>query len=58
MSYLKTFRVEATERLTLYREATDEKKARKEILDWLAEKLLESYRNGQEMPKGKQERKQ
>ena len=57
MSYLKIFSAEAKERLTLYREATDEEKAEKDILDWLAEKLLESYRNGQEMPKGKQDRK-
>ena len=57
MSYLKIFRAEATERLSLYREAADEKKAEKEILDWLAEKLLESYRNGQESRKGKQEQK-
>ena len=57
MSYLKTFRVEAKERLPLYREATDEKKAERELLDWLAGKLLESYRNGQEQPKRKQEQK-
>ncbi len=47
MNYLSTFRGEATERLTLYREATDEKKAEKDILEWLGTKLLESYRNGQ-----------
>ena len=57
MNYLKEFRAEATERLALYREATDGEKAEKEILDWLAEKLLESYRNGQEGRKGKQEKR-
>ena len=51
------FRVEAKERITLYREATGNEKAEKELLDWLAEKLLESYRNGQEQPKGKQAQK-
>lgn len=57
MSYLKTFRAEATERLDLYREAADEQTARRDFLNWLAEKLLESYRNGQENGKGKQARK-
>ena len=53
MNYLRTFRGEATERLQLYREATDEKKAEKEILEWLGTKQLESYRNGQESRKSK-----
>ncbi len=47
MNYLNIFRAEARERLTIYREAADEKKAEKDILDWLAEKILESYRNCQ-----------
>ena len=57
MSHLKIFRAEATERLTLYREASDEQKALKEILGWLAEQILKSYRNGQEGRKGKQEKR-
>lgn len=57
MSYLRTFRAEAIERLALYREATDERKAEKEFLNWLAEKLLESYRNGQESGKNTRVRK-
>ena len=54
MSYLKEFRAEATGRLELYREAQDEKAGLKNILDWLAEKQLESYRNGQESRKSGQ----
>ena len=53
MSYLKEFRTEATERLELYREAKDEQAALKDILNWLAEKMLQSYRNGQESKAGK-----
>ena len=53
MSYLKTFRAEAAERLKLYRESADENKAERELLNWLGDKLLESYRNGQEGRKGK-----
>ena len=47
MNYLKTFRGEAIDRLKLYREATNEKKAERDILEWLGTKQLESYRNGQ-----------
>ena len=57
MNYRKEFRAEATERLTLYREASDERKAETKILNWLAEKLLESYRNGQESGKNTRVRK-
>ena len=54
MSYLKEFRAEANERLDLYDEAEDKQEAGKILLDWLAEKQLKSYRNGQESRKSGQ----
>ncbi len=47
MSYLKNFRAEASERLDMVLEAPDNSARRGDFLDWLAEKILESYRNCQ-----------
>ena len=53
MNYLKTFRTEAESRLVGYRDAEDELTALKALLNWLSDKQLESYRNGQASGKGK-----
>ena len=50
MNYLKEYRTEATKKIKDYclvSVGPDEPEALKELLDWFAEKQLESYRNGQ-----------
>ena len=48
MNYLKEFRAEASKRLDMVLEAPDNLARRREFLEWVVEKVLESYRNCQQ----------